>query len=348
MSLQVKSGGRSGEGPKKYIGVTPVKVIAINPTRDELETLYGKALEKEPQYIFDKDGKRTVLINIWLKSTNEVEGKPIVFNQLKIWISDNIVLFKGKDGQERCRIIDNYGECATVSGAEFQAGMIPPKSRVVGNFRPAKRGEETLVSFIKAWIDVQNSTEWDKGAGKWVPVSPEKLKDAEITYDWQQWMDGDWSDLKALVEEYKDRLMQVSVGLELRDKTWYQTVFDGYFMRGWETNYGYMQKQVDRFLEGETSVKNEETHEYERVPRKDVFQLNADWIKVWEQPVASFSQGDGGMPSIQEAVKEEKPADPFESFLKGEAKKEKAASTGELPPMPENYDPALDAVDLPF
>lgn len=354
MALEVKGSGRT-EAPRKYIGVTPVKVIAINPTREELEAIYGKALEKEPQYIFDKDGKRNVLINIWLKSTNEVDGRPIIFNQLKIWISDSIVLFKTREGQEKCRVIDDYGECCTLSSAEFQAGMVPPTSRVVGNFRPTKRGEETLVSFIKAWMDVQNSTEWNKADRKWVPVSAEKLADAKITYDWQQWIDGDWSDLKALVEANKDRLMQVAVGLELHkkgdEKTWYQTVFTDYFMRGWETNYGYMQKQIERFMDGETSVIDDETAKtYKRVPRKGIYQFNSDWIRVWEQPVAKFNQGDGGMPPMEEAVKTTKAEEPksdWDKFIGGQKTEKTASSVNGLPPMPENFVPD-ESMDLPF
>ena len=39
---------------KKYIGIASLNVKAINPTKVELEKIYGRTLDKEPEYIGEK------------------------------------------------------------------------------------------------------------------------------------------------------------------------------------------------------------------------------------------------------------------------------------------------------
>ena len=39
----------------RYIGVAPVFVLAVNPTKEELEKLYDTELEKAPEYISETE-----------------------------------------------------------------------------------------------------------------------------------------------------------------------------------------------------------------------------------------------------------------------------------------------------
>ena len=36
---------------KRYIGVAPVTVLAVNPTKAELEKIYGITLDNTPEYL---------------------------------------------------------------------------------------------------------------------------------------------------------------------------------------------------------------------------------------------------------------------------------------------------------
>lgn len=346
--IQVNSGSPSqGNGSRKYIGVVPCNVIAINPTKTELDFIYGKPVEREPKYVFEKDGKTSVMINIWLRSVQPVSEKKVVFNSLKIWINDGIVLFNDEDGVEKCRIIDDYGECANLTSAQFQAGMPPQNSRVTGNFRPAKRGEETLVSFIKAWLNVEESTRWDSSNKKWVPNEPEKVQQAKITYDWERWLTGDVDDLKALVEEHQDNTVQVVVGVEKDSENNYrQAVWDGMFMRGWLTKFEYTQTRIDAWMKGKTRVLvDKDKREYKKVNRSEVYQFNAGWIHEWQLPTTTFNQGANGMPAMEQATaqpqaeqkdkEQAEKASAWDKFVSGDASKANlASSTSELPSAP--------------
>ena len=340
--LQVK-GGTQESVSHKYIGVMPVQLIAFNPTKAELENLYGKTIDKEPQYIFDRDGKRTVVFNPWFRSVEQYNGKHVFINALKIWASKDKVVFKQKVNDngvekeiEKCRVIDNYGECTSHTLEEFKSGKVSPKCRVTGVYRPAMRGEETMAMLIKAWMNVQPSTKWDKDNSRWIPEEPSKLEEATISYDWDLWMAGDFSDIKGLVAANKDRILKIVVGVEKgADNVYRQYVYDGMFLRGWEEEGSYLQNKIDYFLSGETSVLvNKETREYKKVPRKEIYQLDTNLARIWEMPVANFNQGAGGMPSMQQttanaAASEKK--DDWDSFVAGNGK---AATADQLPGMP--------------
>ena len=36
---------------KRYVGIAPVQIVAVNPTKKELESIYNTTLEKEPEYL---------------------------------------------------------------------------------------------------------------------------------------------------------------------------------------------------------------------------------------------------------------------------------------------------------
>ena len=73
------AGKQSTEGTsvKRYIGVAPVKILAINPSKQELEKLYNTELEKDPEYVSitevgeDKHKVETVRIDFIVNTVPE-------------------------------------------------------------------------------------------------------------------------------------------------------------------------------------------------------------------------------------------------------------------------------------
>ena len=67
---------------KRYIGVAPVSILAVNPTKKELEKIYNTTLEKEPEYLGEQDIEglkvKTVRIDFIVKTDAEKCGVEIV------------------------------------------------------------------------------------------------------------------------------------------------------------------------------------------------------------------------------------------------------------------------------
>ena len=53
---------------KRYVGVAPVYVLAVNPNKAKLEELYGRKLDKEPEYVTEKDGVKSARIDFIVKT----------------------------------------------------------------------------------------------------------------------------------------------------------------------------------------------------------------------------------------------------------------------------------------
>ena len=52
----------------KFTGVGEVEVVAVNPTKEQLDALLGVETDKEPSYITEKaDGSKSTRITFWLK-----------------------------------------------------------------------------------------------------------------------------------------------------------------------------------------------------------------------------------------------------------------------------------------
>ena len=59
---------------RRYVGIAPVKVLAVNPTKTELEKIYNTTLDKEPKYLGSKevDGKNVPFVRVdFIVATDE-------------------------------------------------------------------------------------------------------------------------------------------------------------------------------------------------------------------------------------------------------------------------------------
>ena len=56
-------------GAKLMTGLVPMMVVAVNPSKKELEAIYGKDLEKEPEYISaDENGVKKLRVDFIMKT----------------------------------------------------------------------------------------------------------------------------------------------------------------------------------------------------------------------------------------------------------------------------------------
>lgn len=166
---------------KNYIGLTKGSVVAINPTKEELEAL-GKKVNDEPVYtgtmqIKDLEGNDVnvpfVRFQMYLKS--EVEGLPL--------FRLSYTLFKNPDisSTEKVVFIDKYGNYKYVpitekdsfntkensamtkkNGTVILDGEGKPRIGLFAGSRMAMRGEKELVDFIKEYLQVKDVYQWNQ------------------------------------------------------------------------------------------------------------------------------------------------------------------------------------------
>ena len=146
---------------KKFVGVTRVKVLTVNPTLKELNAI-GVNFKDEPVYSgTTQDGKKYVSVNFWVKDDK-------ITTPIKFIIKPEF----DESNNGKKRYIDKFGNNSYVTPGVSNDKVDSASAR------QAYSGECDLIQFIKTWINVK--------------------KGGEATLDVQKILKGDFSELKQL------------------------------------------------------------------------------------------------------------------------------------------------------
>ena len=127
--MAVKVGKESVEGSfKMYKGMAAFNIVAVNPTKAELEALTGREIENDPEYVGKTDeGKEQVRVVFYAKTAPDAK----LNNGIELLIPISFMLTKDyKVGQNsgKYQIIDKFGRTAWATKEEVQSKSIPQYS----------------------------------------------------------------------------------------------------------------------------------------------------------------------------------------------------------------------------
>lgn len=214
---------------QKYVGLFNANVIAVNPTKDELGTLLGTTIEKEPEYegSNNETGAKRVTVSFWLKE--ETVGN--LFN-VRFNIEDTVV--ESKTG--KTQFINNIGNTSYAVDKSTIPSFITDNGREV---RPAKKGEELLYKFLRAWLSNLNYED----------------SSTELSMDWKKLISGKVTELRDAISDFKDQTICAMATVRTADDgKEYQGVYSYEFLPNYalacftgQKNKNY--KAVDKFIE---------------------------------------------------------------------------------------------------
>lgn len=166
--MAIASGSETKEStgsPVKLItGLAPLSVLAVNPTKKELETIYGRELDKDPEYLSaDEAGVKKLRIDFIVKTVID-EKKSCneeVVTKVSFFLEDRPALTSGGD---KVYMLNLYGESACIPLADAKNNIVPENMAwyCTTKMRPAFKGEVELVDFLKAYLTIPNRAFKDK------------------------------------------------------------------------------------------------------------------------------------------------------------------------------------------
>jgi hypothetical protein len=183
-------------GVQLYTGIAPVKVVAVNPTLEELSGL-GINLKTEPDYVVTLSDQEYQKITFWVQHTS-----PDIMTRIEILTQPQVRTNKAGD---KFMWTNNRGQ---ISWSESDPSTKYDWYKSEG-VRKAYVGEDTLLEFIKAWANVAN------GGDCYLETIDNIVK-------------GDVSELKSLVSSLADNRVRVLLGV--KDGK-YQQVYTKHFGR---------------------------------------------------------------------------------------------------------------------
>lgn len=286
MAISRGNASKEAQEFKRYIGVCPVFVKAVNPNKAEHEKLFNTTLEEAPVYVQDKEdaeGKsyKNVRISVVLQPDVEKIGfeMPLVTMPLFVTNQKQFGINSGK-----YQVVDKYGRFAWATEAEISAKEIPTysngkKADISNDYRIAYVGEEDLTNFIKAFLCIPNITKWNNDEKCMVPNNDVKPEECECRLElesFEKLFKGDFSEIKDILGLQPNNKVKVCLGVrtDANSGRLYQSVYTKKFISNAATNYNSLDKLLqqdiayaqehNKILSTEYSA--ETVHEYSVTP----------------------------------------------------------------------------------
>lgn len=237
---------------KKYIGIGAVNVVALNPTKEELEALRGFPIDREISYLSkmqSDDGREveTIRLDIYTKTTedeiNMVDGKQVNINvPLTIYLRNQKVYGRTSG---KYQVVDKYGRFAWLDKETLEAHTVPANIRLDAGYRQAYYGEEDLTKFCKALIGVEEMGYVDKDGQYHANPNPEECK-ARLDHI-ADYFNGDLSELKNIFALQPNNKCKVMFGVkeDAAKNRSYQVIYPHHFLKFGNNKYSSMEKNLD-------------------------------------------------------------------------------------------------------
>lgn len=247
--MAIKVGKESVEGSfKLYKGMAAFNIVAVNPTKKELETLLGRDIDNDPEYKSkNEDGQDVIRVSFYAKTNTEAK----VNNGIELMVPISFMITKAKkvgQGSGKIQIIDKYGRTAWATPEDVESKSIPMyksgPANISKDYRPAYQGEEQLVDFLVNWLNIPGPMDYKDG--QW--VMKKDPSDSEVALDMDALFKGNVAELQELTKLAASYLVKAAVGVRTNDEgKQYQAVFTRKFAKNAVTNYSKIDAAITEF-----------------------------------------------------------------------------------------------------
>lgn len=231
---------------QRYIGVAPVYINAVNPTKKELEGLYGTTVENEPKYLgeIDVEGKKVSNVRIdFIVTVDEKVVETPLRTKISFFIRNE---YRYNRDKTKVQVIDKYGRTAWVTVEQAKNHEIPVYANGPANidkdYRPLYYGEEQLTEFIRAYLGILPVMKYVDNT--W--VMRDNPEEYEIRLDKiANYFKGDFSELKDIITYQPNNKVKALFGVRTTDDNkMYQTVFTDMFLKNSINDYTKLAKVI--------------------------------------------------------------------------------------------------------
>lgn len=224
---------------KRYIGVGAFKCVAVNPSRAEIDRLYGNDPSDAEEPVYAGTGKiklqdgtekevQQVRITFYMKTDTEKTCN----NGIDAIIPVSFFLRKAynttvKNGVLKCQVLDKYGNSAWVTEEQLKGHIIPTYTvkngpdagqerqfSITSDYHPAYIGEEDLVKFLRALINIPSPRVWNSSARTFTMKTGKKLEECESSLDSiKKYFEGNVKELREIVGYQPDNCVKLLMGI---------------------------------------------------------------------------------------------------------------------------------------
>ena len=237
---------------KRYTGVGSVFVVGVNPNKAELEKLYDRELDKDPEYLTEKNGVTSARIDFIIKTdpTAKCSNGIELLTKFSMFIRNEYRFNKDKT---KVQVIDKYGRTAWVTKEQAKAHEIPVYKNGPANidkdYRPAYVGEEDITNFLKLFLGISNVEKWVKNEAtgrREVVGLVDNPQDCECRLEnIEDYFNGKFNEIKGAINLMPNNKIKVLFGVRTTDEgKQYQDVYTRKFLSNTVSVYDKLAEDV--------------------------------------------------------------------------------------------------------
>ena len=237
---------------KRYTGVGSVFVVGVNPNKAELEKLYDRELDKDPEYLTEKDGVTSARIDFIIKTdpTAKCNNGIELLTKFSMFIRNEYRFNKDKT---KVQVIDKYGRTAWVTKEQAKNHEIPVYKNGPANidkdYRPAYVGEEDITNFLKLFLGISNVEKWVKNEAtgrREVVGLVDNPQDCECRLEnIEDYFKGKFNEIKDAINLMPNNKIKVLFGVRTTDEgKQYQDVYTRKFLSNTVSVYDKLAEDV--------------------------------------------------------------------------------------------------------
>lgn len=215
---------KESTGFKRYVGVASSFVIAVNPTKKELETIYGREIANDPEYVVDTDNGKEARITFIVKTDPKTNNGIEMINRAMFTLRNTPAYSSDKS---KVQVIDKYGNTTWANTEDAKAGKklysVNGKELMIdSSYRMACVGEADLIAFLKAYLCVGGAFNYIDGSWVKKDNADDFLFGLEHIKDY---FTGDFSEIKDAIALQPNNKVKLLYGVRTTDDgKQYQTV----------------------------------------------------------------------------------------------------------------------------
>ncbi len=202
---------------KKYVGVGSSFVVAVNPTKKELDAIMGYESANEPEYVVDTDNGKEARISFVVKTDPNVCNGIEMTNRMMFTLRNAPAFNQEKT---KVQVIDKYGNVTWADAEDAKAGKklfsaSGKELKIADGYRMACVGEADLIGFLKAYLCVGDAFNYINGS--WV------LKDNADDFVFglehiKEYFSGDFSEIKEAIALQPNNKVKLLYGVRTTDE----------------------------------------------------------------------------------------------------------------------------------
>lgn len=238
------TGSESTEGVvfPKFIGVGSFNVVGINPSKTEMEAIYGTTFDKDPEYVSkDDNGVAQVRIDFILKSIPEKNDGIELITKASFFLKKMPFISK----TDKVQVINVYGATTWIDVAVAKTGVVPEHLHwYEGPYRPAFIGEEDLTNFLKTYLGVPNKSYKDQKTGEIVTIKNPSDAEARLE-NIDKYFAGNVKELADIIAFQPNNKIKAAVGVKTTDDNkQYQALYIKKFLKNGVTDYSKLDAEI--------------------------------------------------------------------------------------------------------